>query len=146
MRNVNKVFLIGNVTRDPEAKKMANGETICTFGLATNREWVTTDGRQDRSTEFHEIVCFGGLAHVCELRVRRGELLNIEGYVKTRSWDDSDGLKRFRTEVVVEELIVLTKRPKEENYNRQDSSGQTQESQEMNPMNVESAQAESSIF
>ncbi len=131
MHNVNKVFLIGNVTRDPEVKKMTNGETICTFGLATNREWVTTDGRQDRSTEFHEIVCFGGLAHISELRVRRGELLNIEGYVKTRSWDDNEGLKRFRTEVVAEELIVLSRRPKSE------------QAHEMNPMNVESANAES---
>lgn len=110
---------------------MTNGETIATFGLATNREWVTTDGRQDRSTEFHEIVCFGGLAHVAELRVRKGELLNIEGYVKTRSWDDNEGLKRFRTEVVAEELIILSRRPKEESTT----------SHEMNPMNVETANA-----
>lgn len=124
MRNINKVILIGNITRDPEIKKMANGETIATFGLATNREWVTGSGMQERSSEFHEIVCFGGLAHVSELRVKKGMLVHIIGYVKTRSWDDADGLKRFRTEVISEELIVLSRR---ENGTKESVSEQNSE-------------------
>lgn len=111
MRSINTVILIGNVTRDPEVKKMAKGDTIATFGLATNREWYTASGQEQRSTEFHEIVCFGGLANVSELRVKKGMLVHITGHLKTRSWDDADGLKRFRTEIVADELIILTKRP-----------------------------------
>lgn len=114
MRNVNTVILIGNVTREPEVKKMLKGETIATFGLATNREWTTTRGEEQRSTEFHEVVCFGGLANVTEMRVRKGMLVHIVGHLKTRSWDDKNGLKCFRTEVVADELIVLEKRERRE--------------------------------
>lgn len=114
MQSINKVFLIGNATRDPETKKTLSGETIMTFGLATNREWQTVGGRKERSTEFHEIVCFGSLALQAEKLVRKSCFLNIEGHLKTRSWDDSEGLKKYRTEIVATSLILLEKRQQSE--------------------------------
>lgn len=118
MRNINKVILIGNLTRDPELKKTANNQSITTFGLATNREWITKDGRKQQSAEFHELVCWAHLAEFAAQHLKKGKLIYVEGYLKTRSWDDASGIKKFRTEVVVEDLVMLDKRPKTEIENQ----------------------------
>jgi len=109
MRSVNIAILVGNVTRDPEVRQTPNGQSIATFGLATNREWVT-NGEKKQSAEFHEIVAWGRLAEICEQFVKKGKLLDIEGYVKTRSWEAEDGTKKFKTEVVAQDIIMLDKR------------------------------------
>lgn len=114
MRNINKVILLGNLTRDPELKKTATAQSITTFGVATNREWITKDGRREQSAEFHELVCWGSLAEFAAEHLKKGKLVYIEGHLKTRSWDDANGLKKFKTEIVVEDLIMLDKRPREE--------------------------------
>lgn len=110
MRSVNKVILVGNLTRDPQVKTTSNGQTVTTFGLATNRNWTTNEGEQKSSTEFHELVVWSKLAEIAANTLKTGKLVYIEGYLKTRSWDQEDGTKRFKTEVVVEDLIILSKR------------------------------------
>lgn len=114
MRSINKVFVIGNLTRDPEMRQTPNGQSVCTFGVATNREWITRDGRKLQSTEFHECVAWARLAEVCAKYLRKGKLVYIEGYLKTRSWDTPEGIKRFRTEIIVQDMIMLEKRKMEE--------------------------------
>lgn len=113
MRNINKVILIGNLTRDAEMKSTINGQHITTFGIATNRSWMTKDFRKQESAEFHEVVCWGRLAEFAQQNLKKGKLVYIQGFLKTRSWDDEGGVKRFRTEIVVEDLIMLDKRPRE---------------------------------
>lgn len=110
MRSVNKVIIIGNVTRDPEIRKTQSGQTVCTFGLATNREWITSDGRKKSSAEYHEVVAWARLSEICEKYVRKGKLLYVEGYLKTRSWDTPEGIRKFKTEVVIQDMIMLEKR------------------------------------
>lgn len=110
MRSVNKVILIGNLTRDPDMKETQGGQAITTFGIATNREWMTNEGEKKQSTEFHEIVAWGKLAEICHKYLRKGKLVHVEGYLKTRSWDTEEGDKRFKTEVVVNDMIMLDKR------------------------------------
>jgi single-strand DNA-binding protein len=110
MRSINKVILIGNLTRDPEMKETTGGQPITTFGLATNRAWVTRGGEKQQSAEFHELVAWGKLAEICNTYLKKGKLIYVEGYLKTRSWDSEDGTKRFRTEVVVKDMIMLDKR------------------------------------
>lgn len=110
MRSVNKVILIGNLTRDPETKETQNGQTITTFGLATNREWTTGDGERKKSTEFHECVAWAKLGEICGKFLRKGKLIHVEGYLKTRSWETETGEKRFKTEIVVRDMIMLEKR------------------------------------
>lgn len=110
MRNMNKVILIGNLTRDPEMRKTLNSQSVTTFGLATNREWMTKDGRKQQSAEFHELVCWARLAEFSHQNLKKGKLIYVEGHLKTRSWDDVSGVKKFRTEIVVEDLIMLDKR------------------------------------
>jgi single-strand DNA-binding protein len=110
MRSVNKVILIGNVTRNPELRQTQSGQAVCTFGLATNREWITSDGRKKQSAEYHEVVAWARLADICEKYVRKGKLLYVEGYLKTRSWDTPEGTRKFKTEVVIQDMIMLEKR------------------------------------
>lgn len=113
MRSVNKVILIGNLTRDPEMKQTQNGQNITTFGIATNREWMTSTGEKNKSTEFHEVVAWSNLAEICNNFLKKGKIVYLEGYLKTRSWEGEDGTKRFRTEVVLQDMIMLEKKSKD---------------------------------
>ncbi len=110
MRSINKVIIIGNLTRDPELRQTPNGQNVVTFGLATNREWVTRDGRKQTSAEFHDLVAWAKLAEICHQYLRKGKLVYVEGYLKTRSWDTPEGTRKFRTEIVVQDMIMLDKR------------------------------------
>jgi single-strand DNA-binding protein len=107
MKSVNKVILLGNVTRDPELKATANGQSVATFGLATNRVWRDQAGEKQSLPEYHNLVAWGGLAEFCAMNVKKGKPLYIEGYLKTRSWDGPEGSKIFRTEIVIENLVLL---------------------------------------
>jgi len=109
MRSVNKVILIGNLTRDPEMKQTQNGQAVVTFGIATNRDWTTSGSERKKSTEFHEVVAWARLAELCHQYLRKGKLVYLEGYLKTRSWE-AEGGKRFRTEIVLQDMIMLEKR------------------------------------
>jgi single-strand DNA-binding protein len=109
MRSVNKVILIGNLTRDPSVKTTPNGRTVVTFTLATNREWVSNGERQSLA-EFHNVAVWGRLAEVCEKFLKKGKLIYVEGYLKTRSWDTPEGNRLFRTEIVAYDMIMLNKR------------------------------------
>ncbi len=113
MRSVNKVILIGNLTRDPEMKETQSGQPITTFGIATNREWNTSERERKKSTEFHEVVAWSKLAEICNTYLKKGKLVYLEGYLKTKSWEAETGEKRFRTEVVLQDMIMLDKRNQE---------------------------------
>jgi len=119
MRSVNKVILVGNLTRDPEIKQTNNGQSIVTFGIATNREWVTKATEKKSLAEYHNIAAWGKLAEICKQYLRKGKLVYIEGYLKTRSWDSPEGVKIFRTEVVATDMIMLDKRPREDGEGEQ---------------------------
>ena len=107
MKSVNKVILLGNVTRDPQLKITANGQAVATFGLATNRVWKDANGEKQSLAEFHNLVAWGKLAEFIGESVRKGKPLFIEGYLKTRNWDNPEGTKIFRTEVVVDNLVLV---------------------------------------
>lgn len=121
MRSINKVIIIGNLTRDPELKQTQSGQPVATFGIATNREWATKDNDRKKSTEFHEVVAWARLAEICANYLRKGKLVYIEGYLKTRSWEAENGEKRFRTEIVMQDMIMLDKRAGDEDKEIQDA-------------------------
>lgn len=128
MRSVNKVILIGNLTRDPEMRQTSNGQMVTTFCIATNREWVTKDGKKHSLAEYHDIVAWARLAEICNKYLKKGKLVFVEGYLKTRSWDTPEGVRKFRTEIVAQDMIMLEKRPRsegdeEEDYIPQEESG-----------------------
>jgi len=100
---LNKVFLLGNLTRDPELKSLPSGMQVCNFGLATNRTYKDRDGNKQEQTEFHNVVAFGRSAELVAQYMQKGRQLYIEGRLQTRSWDQ-DGQKRYRTEVIVDQF------------------------------------------
>jgi single-strand DNA-binding protein len=101
--NLNKVFLIGNLTRDPEARALPSGQAVSSFGLATNRMWTDSQTKEKKKqAEFHNIVAFGKLAEICNQYLNKGKLVYVEGRLQTRSWDDQEGNKKYRTEIVAD--------------------------------------------
>ncbi len=102
--NLNKVFLIGRLTRNPESRSLPSGQQVTSFGLATDRFYNDKSGQKQQQTEFHNIVLFGKLANIAAQYLKKGSLTLIEGRLQTRSWQDSAGNKRSRTEIVAERL------------------------------------------
>ncbi len=100
---LNKVFIIGNLTRDPELKALPSGSKVCSFGIATNRVFKNKDGQRQDATEFHNIVVFARTAELAAQYLKKGSQALIEGRMQTRSWE-ADGQKKYRTEVVAESI------------------------------------------
>lgn len=109
-RSLNKVFLIGNLTRDPELRYTPTGAAVCTIGLATNRQWVTESGEKKEETEFHRVVAWNKLAELCSQLLTKGRKIYVEGRLRTNSWQGNDGAQRTTTEVVIEDMIILDSR------------------------------------
>lgn len=109
-RSLNKVTLIGNLTRDPELRYTPQGTAVCTFGVATNRYWVTDSGEKREETEFHRIVSWNKLAELCSQLLSKGRKVYVEGRLQTRSWTAQDGRERSTTEIVIDDMIILDSR------------------------------------
>jgi len=106
--NLNKAMLIGNITRDPESRTTPNGQTVCSFGLATNRIWKDKNsGERKSQADFHNIVAWGRLAETCSQYLKKGSKVFVEGRLQTRSWDDPSGVKKYRTEIILQNMIML---------------------------------------
>jgi len=114
-RSVNKVILIGNLTRDPELRYTPQGTPVVSFGVATNREW-TVEGVKKEAADFHNVVAWNKLAELCDQLLSKGAKTYVEGRLQTRDWVDNDGNKRYKTEVVINEMIVLTSRKSAGDY------------------------------
>lgn len=100
---LNKVFLYGNLTRDPELKALPGGGQVANFGIATNRSFKGKDGQRQEATEFHNLVAFGRTAEVIAQYCKKGRPIFVDGRITTRSWDDKEtGKKNYRTEIVIE--------------------------------------------
>ncbi|MBU0619019.1 single-stranded DNA-binding protein [Patescibacteria group bacterium] len=114
-RSLNKVMLIGNLTRDPELRYTPQGTAVCSFGLATNRSWQSAGGgdRQEE-TEFHRIVAWQKLAELCSQLLFKGRKVYVEGRLQTRKWTGSDGQERQTTEIVIDNMIVLDYRQRDD--------------------------------
>jgi len=102
--NLNKVILIGRLTRDPETKALPSGQSVANFGMATDRFFNDKSGQRQQQTDFHNIVLFGKLADIAAQYLNKGSLVLIEGRLQTRTWQDASGNKRSRTEIVGERL------------------------------------------
>lgn len=109
-RSLNRVQLIGNLTRDPELRYTPQGTAVCTFGLATNRGWVTDTGEKKEEAEFHKVVAWNKLAEICSQLLGKGRRVYIEGRLSTRSWQGQDGAQRQTTEIVAGDMIILDSR------------------------------------
>jgi single-strand DNA-binding protein len=138
--SVNKVILVGNVGKDPEIRYLEGGTAVCSFPLATSATYRNRDGERITSTEWHNIVLWRGLAEIAERYVKKGSQLFIEGRIRTRSWDDREGNKRYTTEIIADNMQMLGRRP-DDTSDTQAPSGESQadEKVEEAPDKVEEA-------
>ena len=102
--NLNKVFILGNLTRDPEVRTTPGGQQVASFSVATNRVWYNQNKEKNQETEFHNIVVWGRLAEIAGQYLNKGKMVLIEGRIKTRSWQAQDGTKKYRTEIIAENM------------------------------------------
>lgn len=109
-RSLNKVTLIGNLTRDPELRYTPAGTAVCSFGLATNRAWTTDAGEKREEAEFHRLVAWNKLAELCAQLLTKGRKVFVEGRLQTRTWQAQDGTQRTTTEIVINDMIILDSR------------------------------------
>jgi single-strand DNA-binding protein len=107
VRSLNKVMLIGNLTRDPELRYTPNGAAVCTMGLATNRSWTTDTGEKKDDVEYHRLVAWNKLAELCSQLLTKGRKIYTEGRLQTRTYTGQDGVQRSTTEIVMDDMIIL---------------------------------------
>ena len=106
-KSLNKVTLIGHLGQDPEIRYTKNGQAVATFSLATNERWLDQEGNQQERTEWHNMVAWTKLAEICGQWLKKGQQIYIEGRLQTRTWDDNEGKKHYKTEVVINDMIML---------------------------------------
>lgn len=111
VRSLNKVLLIGNLTRDPNLRYTPNGSAVASFSIATNRSWMPSDGgEKQEKAEFHNIVAWSKLAELCGQLLHKGDKVYVEGRLQTRDWQTKEGQDRQTTEIVIDNMILLTSR------------------------------------
>ena len=114
MRSINKVILIGNLTRDPELRYTKEGTPVASFGLATNRNWTEENGEKREETDFHRIGAWGKLGEICHQYLKKGRLVYVEGRLHSRQFTDNEGITKSATEIVNDDMQMLDKKPQEE--------------------------------
>ena len=122
-RSLNRVTLIGNLTRDPELRYTPQGTPVCTFGLATNRSWQpSAGGDRQEETEFHRIVSWNKLAELCSELLFKGRKTYVDGRLQTRNWTNAEGVEKTTVEIVIDNMIVLDSRRKDDGGSYQSGS------------------------
>ncbi len=109
-RCLNRVMLLGNLTRDPELRYTPNGTAVCNFGLATNRRWTTNEGDEKEAAQFHRVVAWAQLAELCAQLLYKGAKVYVGGRIQYREWTGDDNVKRQTTEIVINDMILLSSR------------------------------------
>ena len=127
--NLNKAFVLGNVTRDPDIRSLPSGQQVVSFGIATNRFYTDSTGQKKQDAEFHNIVCFGKLADISSRYLNKGSLVLIEGRLKTRNWQDSAGTKHYKTEIIADSLQLGPRSANSGQTSRFSSNQPSQESE-----------------
>ena len=105
--NLNKAMVIGNLTRDPEVRTTTTGKSVASFAVATNEVWKDASGTRQEKAEYHNVVAWGKLAEICQQYLHKGKKIYIEGRLQTREWTGQDGVKRYKTEIVADNMIML---------------------------------------
>lgn len=121
-------MLIGRLTKDPDVRTIPSGQTVASFSIATNLIWTDANGQKQEKVEYHNIVAWRKLGDICAQYLKKGGKVYLEGRIQTRSWDDQNGVKRFRTEITAENMIMLDKIERKESSANSNSTPKTQTS------------------
>ena len=128
MQGVNLAIIMGNLTRDPELRYTPNGQSVTSFGVATNRSWKDANGDKKDEVEFHEVVAWGKQAELCSQYLTKGGGVHILGRLQTRSWEGPDGAKRQKTEIVAREITFVGSKRDGSAYSAEDTSEEPEKS------------------
>jgi len=140
--SLNRVQLIGNLTRDPEIKQIPGGTTVATFGVATNFNWTDQSGAKQSKAEFHNVVAWRKLAEICGQFLKKGSKVFVEGRLQTRDWEAEDGTKRYRTEIVADNMIMLDRKGDFEGGSDVSRSGSSGVSADREPAGIKNSKTE----
>lgn len=110
MKNLNKVMLIGHLGKDPEVKYLDGNNVVANFTLATTESYTGKDGNRVDQTEWHNVVAWRKLAEICEKFLKKGSFVYIEGSIRNRSWEDKEGNKKYTTEILAQDVVMLDKK------------------------------------
>src|ERR671915_1204235 len=113
MKSVNKVILLGNLTRDPELRYTEHSKAVCSFGLATNRNWTDQKGQRHEETEYHRLIAWDKLAETCHQYLRKGRKVYAEGRLQSHSYTGQDSVEKYSTEIVLERMEMLDSMPQD---------------------------------
>ena len=106
--SLNQAQIIGNLTKEPDVRQTPNGSTVATFSVATNYTWKDSNGQKQEKAEFHNVVAWGKLAEICQSYLNKGQKVYIQGRLQTRDWEAEDGSRRYKTEIVADNMIMLS--------------------------------------
>lgn len=104
MTDFNQAIILGNLTKDPEFRYTPNGQAVASFSIATNRKWTTAEGQQQEDVQFHNVVAWGKLAEICNKILYKGRKTLVVGRIQTRNWEGQDGIKRYTTEIIADQI------------------------------------------
>lgn len=138
--NLNKAMVIGNLTRDPEMRSTPSGQNVASFSVATSLTWTDNSGQQQKKTEFHNIIAWRKLADICGQYLHKGSKVYIEGRLQTSDWTGQDGVKKYRTEIIVENMIMLDKagdNNSNNNFNPKQNNTPRQQEEELPTINAD---------
>jgi single-strand DNA-binding protein len=121
-RGLNKVMIIGHLGRDPELRYTPSGRPVASFSVATSRTWTSADGERREETEWFNVVAWGNLAEICKTHLSKSQQVYVEGRLQTRGWEDENGTRHYRTELVASEMILLGDRKLAHEYEPADES------------------------
>ncbi|NLX11570.1 MAG: single-stranded DNA-binding protein [Chloroflexi bacterium] len=121
-RGLNKVMIIGTLGRDPELRYTPSGRPVASFSVATSRSWTSSEGERREETEWFNVVAWGNLAEICKTHLNKGQQVYVEGRLQTRGWEDENGTRHYRTELVANEMILLGDRRPSHDYDDLDTT------------------------
>jgi single-strand DNA-binding protein len=139
VRGLNKVMIIGNLGRDPELRYTPNGTPVVSFNVAVGRQWTTSAGERKEATEWFNVVAWRELAEICSQKLSKGRLVYVEGSLQTRTWEDAEGQRNYRMELVADQMTILDRPPRdydrhdERNDSHAEESAHTDDPSEDNP-------------
>ena len=137
--SLNQAQIIGNLTKEPEVRQTPNGSTVATFTVATNYTWKDANGQKQEKAEFHNIVAWGKLAEICQSYLNKGQKVYIQGRLQTRDWEAEDGSRRYKTEIIADNMIMLSSSGTPQRNN--DSYGATDDSHNQ-PISANNSEAD----
>lgn len=135
-KSINKVTLLGNLTKEPELRYTGSGTAVASFTIATNRSWKDDSGQKHEESDFHKVIAWAKLAEICSQYLKKGSKCYVEGRLQNRSWEGDDGIKRFTTEIVIDNMVMLNAKGEKSTIPAKEMSTQDTSKMDVDPNDI----------